>query len=227
MNAPARRWPLLPALGLALALLALSALADLPLTRLFYQAGEGFFLDRAWPVQLLYRGTPWLIGGVTAALLAASVWGAVTHSHRVRNAAAYGLLALALGPGLVVNGVLKEYWGRPRPQQLAQFGGTASFVPALWPSRQCAHNCSFVSGHAAAGFFLITGAWIWPRRRRAWLMVGIGAGGLIGLARIVQGGHFLSDVLGALLVVWFTDEAVYRWMERRGWPVGSGSFSYD
>jgi lipid A 4'-phosphatase len=221
MNAPARKWPLLPALAVALLLLALSTLADLPLSRLFHQAGEGFFLDRAWPVQLLYRGTPWLIGSVTAALLAALAWGAATRARHVRNAAAYGLLALALGPGLVVNGVLKEHWGRPRPQQIVQFGGTASFVPALWPSRQCTHNCSFVSGHAAAGFFLITGAWIWPRRRRAWLIVGIGAGGLIGLARIVQGGHFLSDVLGALLVVWFTDEAVYRWMEGRGWSVGS------
>ena len=201
----------------ALITLLLAGLVDLPLSNLFYRAGQGFFLDQDWPVQLLYRGTPWLIGGVGAGLLAVLAWSIAARAQRIRNAAAYALLCLALGPGLLVNNVLKEYWGRPRPQQIVQFGGTASFVPPLWPSRQCAHNCSFVSGHAAAGFYLITGAWIWPRRRWAWRAAGIGAGGLIGLARIAQGGHFLSDVLGALIVVWVTDEVLYRWMQRRGW----------
>jgi lipid A 4'-phosphatase len=212
---PAWRWP--AAVAAALLALLLAGTVDLPLSSWFYHAGEGFFLDRTWPAQLLYHGTPWLMGSIATALLAALAWGAATSSLRVRNAAAYALLALALGPGLLVNGVLKEYWGRPRPEQIARFGGSSSFVPPLQPSRQCQHNCSFVSGHAAAGFYLITGAWIWPRRRRTWLIAGIGAGGLIGLARIVQGGHFLSDVLGALIVVWFTDAALYGWMVRRGW----------
>jgi lipid A 4'-phosphatase len=215
MSAPRRR--MLPALAAALLAQLLAGTVDLRFSALFYRADQGFFLDRSWPVQLLYRGTPWLIGGSAAALLAALAWGSVKRSPRIRNTAAYALLALALGPGLLVNGILKEYWGRPRPEQIAPFGGSAGFVSPLWPGRQCRHNCSFVSGHAAAGFYLITGAWIWPRRRRAWLLAGIGAGALIGLARVAQGGHFLSDVLGALAVVWFTDEALYRWMLRNHW----------
>jgi lipid A 4'-phosphatase len=219
MRSAPRSW-VIPAA--ALIGLLLSGMLDVPLSGLFYRPGEGFFLDRTWPVQLLYRVTPWLIGSVATALIAALAWGILAHARRVRLAAAYALLALILGPGLLVNGVLKEWWGRPRPEQIAAFGGTASFVPPLWPSRQCNHNCSFVSGHAAAGFYLITGAWIWPRRRRAWRIAGISAGGLIGQARIAQGGHFLSDVLGALIVVWLTDEVLYRWMLERGWLGDAG-----
>ena len=210
----------LPAVLIAIIALDLTPAIDLRLSGLFYRPGEGFFLGNSWPAQLLYKGTPWLIGGIAVTLLATLAWaslGSASQARRIRNAAIFALLALLIGPGLIVNSVLKEHWGRPRPEQIAEFGGKASFVPALWPSRQCGHNCSFPSGHAAAGFFLITGAWIWPRRRRAWRIVGITAGSLIGLARIVQGGHFLSDVLGALIVVWFTNEVLYWWMLGRGW----------
>ena len=219
-----RMWNLflraLPAILIALIALDLTPAIDLRLSGLFYRPGSGFFLDHSGPVRLLYQGTPWLIGSVAVVLLAVLAWSSLARTpqaRRIRSGAAFAVLALALGPGLVVNGVLKEHWGRPRPEQISEFGGKASFVPALWPSRQCQHNCSFPSGHAAAGFFLITGAWLWPRRRWAWRVGGILAGGLIGLARIAQGGHFFSDVLGALIVVWFTNEVLYHWMLSRGW----------
>lgn len=201
----------------ALAVLALSPWIDLPLTRLFYRPGQGFFLDPAWWAQLVYGGTRWMTGALIVAMLGTLIWAAATRRARIRNLAAYALLAFAIGPGLIVNSLLKEHWGRPRPEQLAEFGGHAEFVPALWPVGSCRHNCSFVSGHAAAGFFLITGAWLWPHRRRTWRVAGIAAGSLIGLTRIAQGGHFLSDVFGALLMVWLTDELLYSWMRNRGW----------
>lgn len=218
----------LPAVLVALLALELSQAVDQPLSRLFYRPAEGFFLDHSVPVQLLYHGTRWFSAALAAGMLGVFGWSSLTRRRRVRNLAAYALLAFALGPGLIVNGLLKEHWGRPRPEQLREFGGQAEFVPALWPVGTCQHNCSFVSGHAAAGFFLVTGAWIWPRRRWQWRCAGIAAGGLIGMARIVQGGHFFSDVLGALIVVWFTDELLYRWMLARGWleappPATAGS----
>jgi lipid A 4'-phosphatase len=168
----------------------------------------------------LYLGTRWLVAAIAVLLLGALGWGLLNNTpqgRRARQHAVFALLALALGPGLLVNTVLKDHWGRPRPAQIAQFGGSGSYVPALLPSRQCDHNCSFVSGHAAAGFFLITGAWIWPRRKLQWRIAGIAAGSLIGLARIAQGGHFFSDVLGALVVVWLCDELLYRALLSRGW----------
>ena len=210
----------LPALLIALIALDLTPAVDLPLSRLFYRPGTGFFLDHNWLVQLLYLGTPWLMRVIAVGLLGTLAWVALTkppQARRIRNATVFALLALVIGPGLIANSVLKDHWGRPRPEQIAEFGGKSTFVPALWPSRQCQHNCSFVSGHAAAGFFLITGAWVWPKRRLAWRIGGIAAGTLIGLARIAQGGHFFSDVLGALIVVWFTNEVLYYWMLSQGW----------
>jgi lipid A 4'-phosphatase len=216
------RWTLLLAPGVIGAVLFFDLMPtlDLRLSGLFYRPGQGFFLDHSWPVQGLYLGTRWLVVAMAAALLGALGWGLLHNTpqgRRVRHYALFAILALALGPGLVVNTVLKDHWGRPRPEQIAQFGGTSSYVPALLPSRQCGHNCSFVSGHAAAGFFLIIGAWIWPRKRLQWRIAGIAAGGLIGLARIAQGGHFLSDVLGALAVVWLCNELLYRLLQSRGW----------
>ena len=214
---------LLPAILIALIALDLTPAVDLPLSRLFYRPGEGFFLDHAWPVQLLYHGTRWLSAALAVGLLATLAWAAATAGaggaprKLLRNWALYAVLAMAVGPGLVTNTLLKDHWGRPRPEQVRQFGGSADFVPALWPTGSCGHNCSFVSGHAAAGFFLMTGAWVWPRRRRWWLGGGIAAGTLIGLARIAQGGHFFSDVLGAGIVVYLTDDWLYRWMLLRGW----------
>jgi lipid A 4'-phosphatase len=204
-------------LGLAVLLLLLPRL-DLWLAGLCYRPGAGFFLGDAWPVRLLYYAVPWMIRILTAALLLALA-ASVAHpaARRRRGPVAFALLSLALGPGLLANTLFKDHWGRPRPEQIAQFGGPLQFVPAPLPSRQCARNCSFVSGHAAAGFWLMGGAWIWPRRRRAWLAGGIAIGAVVGLARMLQGGHFLSDVLGALAVVWSCNALLYRWMSAKGW----------
>lgn len=221
-----KRWPLrlLAGAGAALLVLALSSWIDRPLSALFYRAGEGFYLDQTWAAQLIYHGTRWMTGVLIAAVLGTLAWAAATGRRRARNLALYAALAYAIGPGLMVNSVLKEHWGRPRPEQVVEFGGHAEFVPALLPTGSCTHNCSFVSGHAAAGFFLITGAWIWPGRRRTWLAAGLAAGGVIGLTRMAQGGHFFSDVCGALMVVWLTDELLYQLMLCLEWldaPAGT------
>ena len=131
--------------------------------------------------------------------------------------AALVLLVLAIGPGLIVHSLLKDHWGRPRPAQIVDFGGSGHYVPPGVISDQCARNCSFVSGHASAGFMIAAGALFWPHRRRRWLAAGLVAGSLIGAVRIVQGGHFLSDVIGAGLVVLGTVLAVEAWARRRGW----------
>jgi membrane-associated PAP2 superfamily phosphatase len=58
---------------------------------------------------------------------------------------------------------------------------------------------SFTSGHVAMGFILVAGALLVPRRclwgRRLAYVMALGYGSLMGWARIVQGGHFLSDSL--------------------------------
>lgn len=109
-------------------------------------------------------------------------------------------LSFAIGPGLIVNMLLKSYWGRARPNDIIEFGGAAAFTPALVPADQCASNCSFVSGDVAVAFAYVAVAMLLPARWRpagvvAALLLGIGMGAL----RLLQGAHFLSDAVFAAL----------------------------
>jgi lipid A 4'-phosphatase len=110
------------------------------------------------------------------------------------------IVVLAVAPGLVVNTVFKDNWGRARPSQTTDFGGVRSFSPVWVVSDQCAKNCSFPSGDASMGFFLLAFAAV-SRFRVAWLSAGLIMGGVFGYVRIAQGAHYLSDVLHSGLFV--------------------------
>lgn len=223
MAQPAAR-PLPLAVIAALAALAFTALhvagplIDPIASGAFYTAADGFFWRDAGPVRFVYLGTRWLTIAVVLALLGVIIHAARDPARRLtRNRAALALAALAIGPGIVINPVLKDHWGRPRPSQIVDYGGSGHYVAPGAISDQCRRNCSFVSSHAGAGFFWITGAWLFPAQRRRWLIGGYALGGLIGLGRIIQGGHFVSDVLGAALVVTLCNVLMFRLARRRGW----------
>ena len=119
-----------------------------------------------------------------------------------RAAIVFLMVALAVGPGIVVNSVLKDHWGRARPSQVEMFGGGKQFTPALEASDQCERNCSFPSGHPSVGFYVMSfGLLLAGWRRRVVMAGGLAAGALLGLMRMAQGAHFLSDVVFAGLIV--------------------------
>ena len=115
-------------------------------------------------------------------------------------------LSLIFGPVIVVNGVLKEHWDRARPRDLKEFGGNKQFTPAWIKSDQCDRNCSFTSGHAAAGFSFIVIYFV--ASSRVWLLLSLFCGGLIGWTRIAVGAHFLSDVIISFFMVYLITAAV-------------------
>jgi lipid A 4'-phosphatase len=53
------------------------------------------------------------------------------------------------------------------------------------------------------GFYLAAVGLAFPRHRRAWLVAGLAAGSAIGLLRLAQGAHFLSDIVFAGMLTWF------------------------
>jgi len=179
---------------------------DLQVSAWAWRPGQGFMGNQFWPIRASYEAVPWLgrVLGLVGLLLVLMPrrgrhWlGARWHIRLL----ALGLVVW-LGVGLLVNGVFKEHWGRPRPIAVQALGGAVPFQPALRPSAYCAHNCSFVSGHAATGFALmavgLVGA---PATRRRWLWIGGTAGLLVGAGRVAQGGHFLSDVLLSGVAIW-------------------------
>lgn len=121
-----------------------------------------------------------------------------------RRAICFLALAYALGPGLIVNVVLKEEIGRARPVRVEQFGGDRSFSPAFVQAQECDRNCSFPSGHVAASMLIVGGSFIARRnRRRRWLVAGLAFAFIVGFARIAVGAHFLSDVLVSMAITWF------------------------
>lgn len=172
---------------------------DLNLHRYLWNPEQGFYLKQALWVQLLYDIPPIItrvvaIGGVLFILFYKKLQ---TRVRFTRAHAVFLLMCLALGPGLVVNTIFKDNWGRARPSQVVELGGTKQFTPPLVMSNQCEKNCSFVSGHASVGFFIAAFALL-AGAKRTRVLIYSGAvvlGLLVGLSRMAMGGHFFSDVI--------------------------------
>ena len=60
-----------------------------------------------------------------------------------------------IGVLIFVNLILKNFWGRARPNDVTQLGGLENFSPWYEISKACETNCSFVSGDASVGFSII------------------------------------------------------------------------
>ena len=199
-----RYWGVLLLLVLQLAFWRMPAI-DLWFSGLFWRPGEGFFLADLAPVQwsyAMFRDIPYVLVPLLAWLFLASWIWARRSEAALRRGLLFLFLVMAIGPGLVVNEVFKAESGRARPATVQQFEGTRQFTPAFEPSDQCSSNCSFVSGHAAMGFFFLALAWV--LRDRRWLYWGAAIGLVVGLGRVMQGAHFLSDVLFGYPVVYLT-----------------------
>lgn len=209
-----------PALWLALttaltfALFSVWPQLDLAVSAQFFDAASRRFPLVDWALAESVRMAVWNIS--TAMVLSALGLAGVATLRRPRQvlgvplrAWAYVVAVYALGVGGLVENLLKRGWGRPRPPQIAEFGGEAVFSPVNVLSGQCARNCSFVSGEVAGAVALALGvavvlAWVGPR------LPPVLSGLLRGLAfampvavmaqRLVSGRHFLSDVLIAGLV---------------------------
>ena len=181
-----------------LVLLGTAVGADLRLSRCFYdvEVPQRWFLKTAVPWIWLNRYGEYPVWLLTAG--AATVWcGSLRRRAwvRYRRACALLVLAVAFGPGLVVNGILKPLWGRPRPHQVDLFGGAQPYQ-YWWQPGHLGGGKSFSSGHAAVGYVLVAGIYLVAQRRRGLVLGGaLIYGSLVGLARIVAGAHFVSDVL--------------------------------
>jgi membrane-associated PAP2 superfamily phosphatase len=144
-----------------------------------------------------YGPMPALVLGIGGAVLGAAGYFWSTLRPWREMGLFLGIL-LALGPGLTINGILKPQWSRPRPHQIKDFGGDHEYV-SVWHFGPRDASKSFPCGHASMGFFFMGPAFLLYRRRPGWafsfLLLGLVGGGILGVARVVQGQHFPSDVL--------------------------------
>lgn len=214
----------------ALAVFAKFPAADLIVSGKWYDLDQGFLLAKHPVVQGLYDWTP-LLGRTLVVCLAVyamlAPWlarrqaaaGEMARAEAMlgpwRHVAVLSVCCALVGPGLVIEGIFKNTVGRPRPVQVVQFGGVQSFQGPFAIGEDPKHHRSFCSSHAAAGFSLLTlGLTCGPVWRRRWLLIGIATGAAVGAGRILQGGHYLSDIVFAFYSVWLSALLV-AWIDRK------------
>ncbi len=135
---------------------------------------------------------------ITVLLIVLSVVG-FFFTKKYKKAAVITFLSLIIGPGLIVNSMLKVGWGRARPYQVIRDGGSYS---APWQPHFERHNDnSLPSGHVSVAMMLGVPLLGLGRRRLAFL-VSSAFGCTISLVRMLQGGHYLSDVLLSMMITW-------------------------
>jgi lipid A 4'-phosphatase len=197
-----------------LAIFLFAPQVDLAASELFYDPERGFVLASWRPIVLLFQAIPWIAWG-TLSLVAVGVSWLLLLGRPLwrldRKALIFLVASTAVGPGLLANTLLKDHWGRARPTQIEAFGGAHRFTPAPLPAAECDRNCAFVSGHAALAFSLVSLAFLLPpgHSRRRGLTAALGFGALVGMGRIAQGAHFLSDVVYAGLLAYGTTALLY------------------
>jgi lipid A 4'-phosphatase len=179
------------------------------------ETGPGFFSTPFLDWVYLYGVIPsQIVCAVAGIFLFLSLW--VPALGPLRKSCFCLVLTLGLGSGLITHFFLKEFWGRPRPRQITEFGGSQKFRPYWQPlfNNTVETSRSFPSGHSTCGFYFFSLYFIAKRYQRRWLAFGaLSLSALLGIllstARIIQGGHFISDVLIAALIMW---ETAY-WMD--------------
>lgn len=224
---PKRLWLVVGvALAIFTAVFAVTRL-DLVIQGWFHDDEAGWtHAEDAWATLAYDFGEiPALIAGFGGLFLAvASVW--VERLRSSRRLLLFLAVSLALGPGLIINGILKEQVGRPRPRHIEEFGGPQPFV-AVGTLASDQPGKSFPSGHASMGFYWLGLAYYFSRIRRIRpaqiaLAAGVLHGALMSLGRIAQGGHFFSDVVWSAGIVFFTAALVCDgWLLRQTRPKSS------
>ena len=209
---------LLLALAIAQAVFAAAPGIDLVVSGLFFDPERGFWLagiPALIVVRTVLRAWVWVLA-VPVTLILTLVLCRRLPLRLGARPWIFTLACLGIGPGLIVNVLLKDHWGRARPADILQFGATARFTPAFQITDQCGRNCSFTSGEAATisttAMVLIILAWpLASRAARRAMSLGLGTLVAVGSGlRIAMGRHFLSDVVFSILICALVVAVVHR-----------------
>ncbi len=184
---------------------------DLGISRMLFD--DGFYLKGPWTV-LAHASVAYFLG-----LSLLSV-GGLYLCNRISGRNLLGIdgrkisylfLVLVLGAGLVVNGILKDDFGRARPRDIEEFGGAKQFTPAFVVSQECTRNCSFSSGDGAGAFFSLALA-LALSRKRALLLAALAYGTVVSFSRVASGAHFFSDSVVSFFVMLLSADVLYHYL---------------
>ena len=185
---------------------------DIEVSRLFFD--QGFPWGNRWWQPMLRDSSIWFLCLSMLAVTGIYVlnrWTKQRHWQVDGKKVVYLFLVLVLGAGLIVNLALKNNFGRARPRDVAEFGGTKIFTPAFIVSQQCHENCSFSSGEGAAGFFTLALAHALSRRRRIFAAA-LAIGVVVSFGRVAAGAHFFSDVVVSFFVMLIVADVLHYYI---------------
>jgi lipid A 4'-phosphatase len=197
---------------------------DLRISGFFFDPHSHQFKLNAQPWVMFVRDVArWLVALIAAPAVLALAGRLIMPERRALiggRAALLMLVTLALGPGVLANLVLKDHWGRARPLDTIEFGGTFPFIPWWDPLGDCRDNCSFIAGEPSGAFWTLAPAALTPPQ---WRLLAYGGalafGAAVGLTRIAGGGHFFTDVAFAgllvFLLIWLMHGLLFRWAATR------------
>lgn len=191
---------------------------DIAVSRAFVQTDGTFWLVNSALAERL-RVMFWLSSVALAIFAAIMLWislarGAVAQTQW--RLWAFVTALYVVGPGLLVNGLLKQSWGRARPAMVEAFGGDKLFTPPFEIADQCANNCSFVSGEAASAAVMVIVLAVCFVPHLTGLRRSLGYAALAAVfvvasgLRVASGRHFLSDVVFAGLFMLILARVFYR-----------------
>ncbi|MEM8960727.1 MAG: phosphatase PAP2 family protein [Acidobacteriota bacterium] len=190
---------------------------DLDTARPFFQPDHP---DGPWPEQheppwpFFYVGGSYIVGLLALGALIVMIGANFNRPlWRLRHRAAFIFLAIALGPGLLVNAIFKDHWGRPRPRQVEELGGRWEYQPPLVKGVS-GKGKSFPTGHASVGFVYCVFFFLWRNRRPmlgwAALLAATTLGAAIGVGRLAAGAHFFSDTVWSWWMVYAAAAFTYH-----------------
>lgn len=184
---------------------------DLKISGFFYEEEKGFIYRDNFVLVFIYKLIRVLTYAVIIGLFTISILKRIkpSISFPTYRQIIFLALILVIGPGLIVHQGFKDNWERARPVNIKEFGGSKNFSPPLQIADQNGH--SFLSGHTSMGFYMVAFAFLWQgAKRRKIYIAALGFGAITGAARIMQGGHFLSDTIFSALVVLLVIHLFYR-----------------
>lgn len=189
---------------------------DLYVAGYFYSPEYGFY-DNVF-FHGLFKYGEWFglaTGGAAASVFLITFF--LPKWKKFRRGALAMVLTLVIGAGLITNVGFKGHWGRPRPKQIEEFGGTHLYRPFWRPNfhTKADPQKSFPSGHVAMGFYFLSLCLV-GRRYNSKLMFNVGLfltlllGGGLMIARVAQGGHFVSDVIVSPILMWYVAKGIVK-----------------
>lgn len=192
---------------------------DQRIAGLFYEPGKKGV--HAWPWQhgwlmdnLFKHATAFTVTIAVVALMVTLSGFCWPITKTWQRPALFIVLVIALGPGLVVNLVFKDHWGRPRPVHLIEFGGKNTYLPPL--KIGATPHKSFPCGHCSVGFMFFALYFLSKRRKALYFALTMLFAFMMAITRMTAGGHFISDILWSGYLVFLVNWLIYY-----GWYVRS------